>query len=106
MNNTTVPNATEVSELRIFTDNEADLYSRMVMPIVKTMKKRLDAKTYDANLGIRPFLKVVDEAAKRYVAAHCSKGDKYHEVFSLAVRTEVANQMQTYFLDEIKEGNY
>jgi len=106
MKNKTAPDRTEVSELRIYTDNDSDLYNRLVLPIVKAMKERLDAHTYDANLGIRPFLKVVEESAKRYTAQYCSKGDKWYEIFSLPVRTEVANQMQTYFLDEIQEGNY
>lgn len=106
MKNNTAPNPTEVSELKIFIDNEADIYNLNVMPIVVSMKKRIQTRNYDLGMGLIPFLKVAEIGAKRYTEQYCSKGDKWDKIFSRDVRTAVARLLQKYYMDEIRFGNY
>lgn len=106
MNKTIAPNETEISELRIFTDNDGDIYRLMVVPVIRAMVKRIKEGTYDRTKALKSWGMIAEQGAKKYTTIHCSHGDKWHQIFSKPVRDAVAEEMEAYHMVEYKLGNY
>jgi hypothetical protein len=43
--------------------------------------------------------------AQEYCRQHCSKEDKWHEVFDVLARIQAARHFAEYFVTEYKAGN-
>lgn len=100
------PNTTEVSELRIFIDNDSKIYDLFVVPFIKAMIKRVKAGTYDRTKGLKNWQTVAEQGAKKYTLAYCGKDDKWNHIFSKAVRDAVADELEMHYMEEIVLGNY
>ena len=93
-------------ELRLYIDNDGDLYRQLTQPIMKNLMKKIDKGTYEHDLGVKAFMHLVDAGAKKYVKEFGSPHDKWHEMFPQDVRWEVARELAMTFLDEAELGNY
>jgi len=95
---------TEASELKLFIDNDGQLYRGMTTNIYKNLVNKKAAGRYNSQLATKAFL--ADEGAKRYVKEFGSRGDRWHEMFNKPTRMHVAEQLRDDFEEEMKLGNY
>jgi hypothetical protein len=70
------------------------------------MIKRVKAGTYDRTKALKNWQTVAEQGAKKYTSQYCSKDDKWYQIFSKAVRDAVADDMETFHMEEYVLGNY
>jgi hypothetical protein len=92
----------EEIELLLYADNESSLYP-MKKAIIANAKKRIEAGTYNAELGIKGWLYWVDKAAQQY----CKEfGCAIKQTFPLSSRREVAKEISEREYAAIIAGDY
>lgn len=64
----------ESHELRLFIDNDGDLYRQRFMPILKNQCKHRKRGRYDAKKSIVGWMHLVDAGAKKYAKEFGSPG--------------------------------
>lgn len=95
----------DVRELEIFVNNDADIYKRIMEPIIKNlMTKRAQGK-YKSDMAVKAFMYAVDSGAKKYAKDHAN-ANEWNTIFPKNVRTEVAKSLRDDFEEEAEEGNY
>lgn len=95
----------EQEELRLFIDNDYQLYKSMHTPILKNLKKKKDKKTYNTMGGVRAFQHLVNAGAKKY-ARENAQASEWNKIFSVQDRLAVARELEKDFSEEYKSGNY
>lgn len=98
--------ASVVSELKMFIDNDADLYRQQHTPILKNLMTKHAQGRYNSALATKLFMYLVDNGAKKYAREHGGPGAKWNDMFPKAVRTKTAEALRDDFEDEAKLGNY
>ena len=56
----------EATELKLFIDNDANLYRQRLVPIVKNIQKKMKSGKYDHNKAPKLWKYLVDDGAKKY----------------------------------------
>ena len=56
----------EASELKLFIDNDAQLYKQRLIPIVKNIQKKMKSGKYDHKKAPKLWKYLVDDGAKKY----------------------------------------
>jgi len=98
--------STESDELKMFIDNDADLYRQQFIPMIKNlMTKRAQGK-YNGALAVKLFMYLVDNGAKKYAKEHGSPGQKWNDMFPKKDRLECAKEFVEEFEGEADLGNY
>lgn len=87
------------TELKLFIDNDADLYRQRFIPIIKNLSRKRYNGTYDSQKAIKLFMYLVDDGAKKY-----SKDFGGH--FDKQTRLETARLLRNDFEAEFESGNY
>lgn len=95
----------ESRELQLFIENDGDLYRQTYYPILKNYQKKIDKGNFDKVLAVKGFVNLANEGAKRYCIRYCSPDLKYFNVFSVADRKIVAENLTKYFINEVDCGN-
>lgn len=95
----------EQSELRLFIDNDGDLYRQQTTPIHKNLVTKIAKGDYNATKAEKLWLYLVDAGAKKY-AKDAGSGGTWHEMFPISDRREVAKELNRHFLVEQKLGNF
>lgn len=93
-------------ELRLFADNSGDLYRQSLQPIVANLTKKMDKGVYDPSKAETLFGYHADRAAQAYTKEFGSTGEKWHQMFSPAVRREAAAHWQRELAPRIKSGEF
>jgi uncharacterized glyoxalase superfamily protein PhnB len=91
-------NESEVYELQIYTENDADIYRQRLVPIYKNLSRKISKRIYKHELGIKAMRYAVDDANRKYKK-------EYGVSFSTSVRYRVAKNMTKAFEKEFKAGN-
>ena len=91
-----------VNELRLFIENDRDLYKQQFMPIIENIKRKLSRGIYDPGKAPKLWLYLVDNGAKKYHKLFNS-GGKWHHVFPIEVRRKIADEMALDYIDVIKK---
>ena len=60
----------EMTELKQYIDNDANIYRQRYMPILKNLSKKKKKGQYRKGLAQKAFLYLVDDGAKRYVKSY------------------------------------
>ena len=55
-----------VIELKLYIENDGDLYKQKIIPIVKNIQKKMKSGKYDHKQAPKLWLSLVDEGAKKY----------------------------------------
>lgn len=97
---------TEATELKLFIDNDAELYRRMAIPIYRNQVTKMARGLWNPTLSVKGFKYLVDAGAKEYVRAHCGRNVRVRDVFDSKTRWEVAQHLSEDFLVEAVLGNY
>lgn len=95
----------EQSELRLFIENDGDLYRQQMQPIQKNLITKIAKGVYDRTKAEKLWMYLVENGAKKYVKEH-APGSTWHQMFSMSDRREVARRLNDGFLTEAKYGNY
>jgi len=88
----------ESSELKLYIDNDGDLYRSQTTSIINNLKRRLAKGTYDRTLAEKLWGYLAESGAKKYVKD--MGGGTWHQVFSVADRKAVAKELNDDFLAE------
>lgn len=92
-----------IQELYLFTINNWNIFMRYTMPIIDNLQKKYHKGTFDSSKALLVFERLAEASAKVYVIAHCTSGDKWYKIFTVAERREVAKQLLHYYLEQIQE---
>ncbi|TRO54900.1 hypothetical protein E2P64_08140 [Candidatus Bathyarchaeota archaeon] len=93
-------------ELKVFIDNDGQLYRSQAIPIYKNLVNKHAAGKYQSDLAVKLFMYLVDAGAKKYAKEEGSKNQKWNDIFSKATRLYVAKELEKEFKAEMKLGNY
>jgi len=93
-------------ELRLYIDNDGDLYRQMTTPIINNLMRKWKKGTYDSELAVKAFMYLANEGARKYVREHGGPGDRVDTVFNKNTRMEVAKALRDSFEGEAELGNY
>jgi hypothetical protein len=85
-----------VIELKLYIDNDADLYRQRLVPIVKNIQKKMKSGKYDHNKAPKLWKYLVDDGAKKYQKEF--PGVK----FSRQEKDAVAQEFADEYKDEIE----
>lgn len=94
----------EQTELKLFIDNDGDLYRQQTAPIQKNLTKKFVKKTYNHKLAVKLWKYLADAGAKKY-AKDFSIASDWNTMFSVADRNAVAQELADDWLAEMKSGN-
>ena len=86
----------EASELKLFIDNDGDLYRQRLVPIVKNIQKKMKSGKYDHKKAPKLWKYLVDDGAKKYAKEF--PGVK----FDRKVKDYVAQEFADEYKDEIE----
>jgi hypothetical protein len=85
-----------VIELKLYIDNDADLYRQRLVPIVKNIQKKMKSGKYDHKKAPKLWKYLVDDGAKKYQKEF--PGVK----FSRQEKDAVAQEFADEYKDEIE----
>ena len=86
-------------ELRLYLDNEADLYRRKMSSFIPNVRRKIEQGKYDPALAPKLWIYLVDDAAKKYVK-------EIGRQLRLATRRAVAAQLAKDELQMLMNGEY
>jgi hypothetical protein len=96
----------ESTELKIFLDNDRDLYFGQRESIVKALLRRKNADTYDSAKSVKAWVHLAESGARKYAKEYGHRGDQWNRIFSVADRKIVARELRDEFEAEHTLGNY
>ena len=88
----------EVYELKLYIENDADLYRQKIVPIVKNIQRKMKSGKYDHSKAPKLWMYLVDEGAKKYSKEF--PGVK----FDKKVKQKVAQEFADEYKEEISEN--
>lgn len=96
---TEMPDIIGARELKLFIENDGDLYRQQGLPILVNLAKKKAKGSYDPVKAAKLYKYLADNGAKKY-------GKEYGGQFSPDTRRETARQLARDFEDEAAAGNY
>jgi len=96
----------EATELKIFIENDGQLYRSQFQPIQKNLITKMARGIYDHNKAVKLFMYLCESGAKSYIKQFGTSDGKWFEMFDKRARLEVADELATEFEDEAELGNY
>jgi len=82
----------EADELRLYINNDTQLYRQRFIPILKNMDRKKKAGKFDDKLAVKGFMVLVNDGAKKYVKEFGSPGDTVDSIFDKKTRELVAKE--------------
>ena len=93
---------TETRELKLYIDNDGQLYYSRYMPIIKNLSKKMKKGKFDKRLAVKGFMYLVDDGARKYIRDFGgSKG-----MFSKKDKIQVAKEFADEFEEIYKNKEY
>jgi hypothetical protein len=86
-----------VDELKMFIDNDADLYRQRLVPIVKNIQKKMKSGKYDHKKAPKLWMFLVTDGAKKY-----QKDGFYSFKFSKQEKEALSKIYADEYKDEIE----
>ena len=87
------------TELKLYIENDRDLYRQQIVPIIKNVQRRMKKGTYDHIKAPKLWMYLVDNGAKKYVKEF---GGNVKDMFPRDVRQSVAVQFANEYRAEIE----
>jgi hypothetical protein len=95
-----------VTELKLFTENDGDLYRQMTTSILKNLATKKAQGKYNRELAVKAFMYLAEAGAKKYAKEHASSPAEWNKIFSVADRKQAATDWRDEFETEFELGNY
>tara|TARA_R110000803_G_scaffold197415_1_gene260947 strand:+ start:564 stop:908 length:345 start_codon:yes stop_codon:yes gene_type:complete len=86
----------EMEELKLYIDNDANIYRQRYMPILKNLSSKKKRNKFRKGLAKKAFMYLIDDGAKRYVRSY---GGNQLDVFPKKDRKSLASQ----YVEEFEE---
>ena len=93
----------EMRELKLYIDNDANLYRQRYIPILKNLSKKKKQGKYRKGLASKAFMYLVDDGAKRYVKSY---GGDARDVFPKRQRKDLAKDYVEEFEQIFKDQEF
>lgn len=94
------------ADLKLYIDNDGDLYRRQYVPILKNLATKKARGIYKHGLAVKLFGYLVEAGAKKYASTYGSPGQLWHKMFDVPTRRLVAEELTKDFEGEYATGNY
>jgi hypothetical protein len=94
------------TELRLFIDNDGDLYRQQTTSILKNLATKKARGEYKHDLAVKLFGYLVESGAKKYAREFGCAGQQWHKMFDVPTRKAVAEALTRSFEGEHALGNY
>tara|TARA_B100001564_G_scaffold359887_1_gene383624 strand:- start:2001 stop:2360 length:360 start_codon:yes stop_codon:yes gene_type:complete len=95
-----------MNELKLFINNDEDLYRKQFMPIIANIKRKIKRGVYNHEMSPKLWMYLVDNAAKKYVKEFGSPDQDVKDMFPKELRIEIAKDLADEEFDKIKAGEY
>jgi hypothetical protein len=93
----------EMKELKLFIDNDANIYRQRYMPILKNLSKKKKRGNYQKGLASKAFMYLVDAGAKQYVKSY---GGNARDIFPKRQRQMLAKDYVDQFEQIFKDQEF
>ncbi len=93
-----------VNELKLYIQNDSDLYNQHYFPIIKNYSKKMKKGIYDHNLAVKGFMYLVEDGAKKYAKEYGLSIQDWKNIFSKVVRERVAEELAQKFEQDYESG--
>ena len=60
----------EMRELKLYIDNDQDMYRQRYIPLLKNLSRKKKQGKYSKGLASKAFMYLIDDGAKRYVKSY------------------------------------
>lgn len=94
-----------VNEIKLFIENDYQLYKSQLLPILVNLTKKYKKGTFDITKAAKLFRYLIDSGLKKYHKDYGSKGDKWFELLSTNDRQYLAEWFANDTLIELNAGN-
>ena len=96
-----------MNELKIFTENNGDIYRSQTTSIIKNLATKKASGKYDRERAVEAFMHLAETGAKKY-AQEFGGGSSapWYEMFPVAIRKMAATEWRDEFETEYGYGNY
>jgi hypothetical protein len=93
-------------ELKLYIDNDGDLYRRQTTSILKNLATKRARGQYRHDLAVKAFGYLVEAGAKKYAKEFGSSDQPWHKMFDTGTRKLAAEELARDFEAEASLGNY
>ena len=90
--------ATAARELKLYIENDRDLYRQQIVPIIKNVQRKMKSGKYDHAQAPKLWMYLVDNGAKKYVKEF---GGNVKDMFPKDLRLSIANEFAIEYKAEI-----
>jgi len=94
------------SELKLFTENDGDIYRQQTTSILKNLATKKASGKYDHDRAVDLFMYLTETGAKKYIKEFGGPTTSWHETFPIEVRRIVALEWRDEFESMYAEGQY
>ena len=91
--------ATAARELKLYIENDKDLYKQQIVPIIKNVQRKMKSGKYDHRQAPKLWMYLVDNGAKKYVKEF---GGDVKTMFPKDLRLSIANEFANEYKAEIE----
>jgi len=95
-----------VKELKIFLDNDAQLYKQSTLPFIKNYITKVAQGKFNKAMAVKGIANNLMKFAAQKYAKDYGSGDDWHSMFSTATRQAAAEEWVEEWFDEAELGNY
>jgi len=101
-----VADQASVQELKLFTENDGDLYRQRIVPILRNLRTKQAQGRYDHDRAVDLFMYLAEAGARKYAREHGGGEHEWHTIFPPDVRRQVSAEWRDEFETESSLGNY
>ena len=94
------------NELKLFTENDGDLYRQQTTSILKNLATKKASGKYDHDRAVDLFMYLAESGAKKYAKEFGGPGASWHDMFPKDIRHLVASEWRDEFEAEYANGAY
>lgn len=94
------------TELKTFTENDADLYRQITSSILKNLATKKVRGIYKPELAEKAFMYLAEAGSKKYAREFGGDESQWHTMFPIGVRRLVCKDWREEFETEYGYGNY
>jgi hypothetical protein len=94
------------AELKLYTENDGDIYRRMTTSILKNLATKKAQGKYSPDRAVDAFMYLAEEGAKKYAKEMGSPGQAWHDMFPIEARRIAAREWRDEFEQHYAEGEY
>jgi hypothetical protein len=101
-----MPDTHAASELKLYIDNDGELYRRQTTSILKNLATKRARGQYKHDLAVKAFGYLAEAGAKKYAREFGAPDQPWHKMFDAGTRKQAAEALARDFEVEARLGNY